>query len=208
MSLLNALNWRYAVKHFSDIKLSAQQIDFLTESIRLAPSAFGLQPYRLIVVESTDLKNKLMPACFNQPQIISCSHLFIFAGQTRIEQSDIAEFIKKLAKTQQTTVEKLTGYQQQIEQSLLPLSQNAKQQMAAEQCYIALGTLLAAAAIEKIDTCPMTGFDAMQVNTILGLNTQGLSAAVLCPLGIRSNEDKTALRKKHRISQSEFVVNL
>ncbi len=208
MSLNQSLNWRYAVKHFNRQSISHQQLTNLIESVRLAPSAFGLQPFKLMVVESALLKAKLTPACFEQPQITSCSHVFVFAAKTRINRHDIDEYIFNLARTQQSSVQTLAAYKSQIETSILSLTAEQQQKMAEEQTYIALGTLLAAAAIYKIDTCPMTGFDIARVNEILALTEQGLSASVICPVGFRAADDPNAKRAKYRQSQPELVVNL
>ncbi|MCU4675382.1 nitroreductase family protein [Catenovulum sp. 2E275] len=208
MSLIESLNWRYAVKTFNRKKLPLSQLNYLIESIRLSPSAFGLQPFKLFIVESDRLKGQLTAACFEQPQILSCSHLFIFAAQTSIAEDDISLYIKELAHTQQISESSLNSYKQQIIQSLLGLPQEQQQKIAQEQCFIALGTLLAAAAIKRIDACPMTGFNVDELNQILTLPEQNLTSVVLCPLGFRAETDHTAHRQKHRKSKLDLVVNL
>ena len=69
MSLLSALSNRYAIKQFSDKKIDEEKIKSITEAARLAPSAFGLQPYRLIVITDRELLSKLAGAAFNQKQL-------------------------------------------------------------------------------------------------------------------------------------------
>ena len=45
-AIIKQLNWRYATKQYDKTKkVSPEDIAVLKESIRLAPSAFGLQPF-------------------------------------------------------------------------------------------------------------------------------------------------------------------
>lgn len=206
MSLIQDLKWRYAVKQFSEQSLSPTQLDGLIQSVQLSPSAYGLQPYRLIVVNDPALKHACISASYGQEKVAQCAHLLIFAHQNTLNQDDIANFIADLAHTQQRLPSDLVGYQAQIENDLLAKSDLQKQQWMQQQCYIALGTLLTFAANHRIDACPMTGFEPHKINQILGLNALNLNAAILCPVGIRSQADDYALKPKHRISKEQLVV--
>ena len=59
-----ALNWRYAVKKFDpERRITAAHWDVLQQSLVLAPSSYGLQPWKFIVVSSDEKKNQLPEAC-------------------------------------------------------------------------------------------------------------------------------------------------
>ena len=60
---------------------------------------------------------------------------------------------------------------------------------AAKQAYIAFANAITAAAYEEVDATPLEGFDATEVDKILGLRDKGLRSAVLLPIGYRQ-EDK------------------
>ncbi len=77
---------------------------------------------------------------------------------------------------------------------------------SAKQAYIALGTLLTACAIEKIDACPMEGFDSKKVDEILDLAALGLESVLMCPIGYRSSTDESANYKKVRFAKEEVVI--
>lgn len=208
MSLINALNWRYAVNKFSEQTLNPNQISGLVESVRLAPASYGIQPYQLIVVATDENKHACLPHSFGQNKVENCSHLLVLAHKTELTQRDVKHFINRLAETQNKPVNDFTQYQQQIESDLLARSPQQQINWAKEQLYIALGTLLTYAADNQIDACPMTGFEIKGINQVLGLSGRGLSAAVLCPVGIRSVDDHTTLRPKYRISKEELVIKL
>ena len=54
--LLTALNWRYATKAFDTKALPAPLWEALQESLRLAPSSFGLQPWKFFVIADPAVK--------------------------------------------------------------------------------------------------------------------------------------------------------
>ena len=59
MSLIEKLNWRYATKKFDATKkLSKEQLDTLLHAIRLAPSSYGLQSYKVLVVEKPEIREQ------------------------------------------------------------------------------------------------------------------------------------------------------
>lgn len=208
MNYLDALKWRYAVKQFSDKKVPQHHIENMIEAIQLSASAYGLQPYKLFVIDSTHIKQKLLPHSYGQTKVAECSHLFVFANKTVTTQDDIEHFINGVAHTQNTPIETLHPYQELIAQDILNMSLSQQANWSEQQCYIALGNLLNYTAIHQIDSAPMTGFDSKGINNELGLDQMGLNAAILCPVGFRSENDHSALRKKYRKPLEELVVAL
>ncbi|GAA0813116.1 NAD(P)H-dependent oxidoreductase [Colwellia asteriadis] len=208
MSLINALNWRYAVNEFSPQTLSQTQLSGLIESVRLAPASYGIQPYKLIVITRDEVKQACLTHSYGQNKVVNCSHLLVFAHQTEVTTANIRHFIAQLALTQNKPVSVLQQYQTQIEHDLLSRTVQQQSQWAEQQCYIALGTLLTYAAANEIDACPMTGFDSVGINQALKLHEQGLSAAILCPVGIRAADDSSAQRPKHRLTRDQLVMSM
>ncbi|NGN97878.1 NAD(P)H-dependent oxidoreductase [Grimontia sp. S25] len=208
MNVLDALNWRYAVNQFSEQTLSQEAIDGLIESVRLAPSSYGVQPFKLLVVENPALKQACLTHSYGQQKVIDNSHLLVLAHKTSLNEADIEDFIEQLAANQNRPASDLRAYQDQIASSLLGLSQPQQAAWDAQQCFIALGTLVSHAAVEQIDACPMTGFDSAGLNEVLGLDKQGLNAVIICPVGVRSGTDRTANRPKFRLSRDQLVETL
>ena len=69
MKLLDALDWRYAVKQFSDEKITAAKLKELLHVVRLSASSYGLQPYNIIVVESQAVRGQLLRFSYGQDKI-------------------------------------------------------------------------------------------------------------------------------------------
>ena len=60
VSLIDSLNWRYATKKFDPTKkVSDSDIATLKEAVRLTPSSYGFQLYKVIVVTDQKIKDKL-----------------------------------------------------------------------------------------------------------------------------------------------------
>ena len=84
MNLLENLNWRHAVKAYDkNKKVSQKDIDAIVEAARLAPSSSGLQPFKVIVVENQEIKEKLVQGALNPECMRNCSHVVIFAAWDR-----------------------------------------------------------------------------------------------------------------------------
>jgi nitroreductase len=205
--LLDALNWRYAVKGFDPHrKLSADTWTTLEQTLLLSPSSFGLQPYRFILVENRATREQLMPHAWGQRQVVDASHFIVFAARTSVTEGEIDGLIHRLASGRGVTPESLAGYRGMMTGMLL--SEGFKPMAthwAARQAYVALGNLLSAAALLGVDACPMEGFVPAEFDRILGLAEQGLTAVVCCALGFRSLSDKYAAASKVRFGRGELV---
>lgn len=208
MNYIDALNWRYAVKTFSNKKLTDNQIDELKEAVRLSASAYGLQPYKLLVVENESLKRDCVPFSYDQDKVANCSHLLVLVNQTSITKQEINNYISALAGEQGTQEAALEAYKTTISDDILSRDQQEQALWCEQQCYIALGNLLSYCAVNQIDACPMTGFNPEGINQVLGLTQLGFNAAILCPVGFRSDTDASAQRKKYRKPISQLVTTI
>lgn len=205
MKIIENLEWRYATKAFDDTKkIEEKDLEILTESIRLSPSSYGLQLFKVLVITDQETKEKLKPASWNQQQITQCSHLFVLCNYTKVEDNDIDKYLELKADKSGIDVADLSGYGDFMKGKIGSLDQVTQSTWTAKQTYIALGNLLTAAAELKIDACPMEGFDANVYNEILDLDKQNLNAAVVVATGYRSNEDATQNAPKVRKSKSDL----
>lgn len=205
--LTTALNWRYATKQFDPAaKLGETEFETLLEVLRLTPSSFGLQPWKFIVVRDAALREQLRPASWGQSQVTDASHLIVLAVMKKIGAEYIDHFVAAIAKTRGVIPESLQGYRGMMVSSITGKSEAETIQWACLQAYIALGSLMTAAALRGIDTCPMEGFERDKYDAILGLAPLGLTTAVVCPVGHRAATDKHAALAKVRFSRDELVI--
>ena len=205
MELIEALRWRYATKKYSDKKVSDEILERIVTAINLSASSFGLQPYRLFVVDNVHLRKELSKYSFN-PQITEASHLLVFAAFHSIDEASIDTYIELIARERNIPVENLEVFRKEGLGGLLAKTDDQYFNWAAKQAYIALGTALIAAAAEKVDATPMEGFNAEKFDEKLGLKDKGLRSVVLISLGYRDEEnDSLARLKKVRWPNDEFV---
>ena len=208
-TFLENQNWRYATKQFDATKkISAADLNTLKEAVRLSASSYGLQPYKVIIVESLELKEKLKPAAYGQTQITDASHLFIFANDLNLGADSVDDYINNISETRGVPADALAGFSDMMKGTIANLSQEAKNIWTAKQTYIALGTLLSAAAELKIDATPMEGFSPASFNEILGLDKLGLNASVIATVGYRHDEDDAQHYKKVRKSHEELFITI
>lgn len=205
--ILDALNWRYATKAFdAQRKIPAETWKDLEASLVLTPSSYGMQPWKFLVIQSPELREQLVPVSWNQRQIADCSHFVVFLAKTEVEDADVDRLINRMVELRGGTADALLGYSNLVKANLA--NEAAKPIIpawATNQCYIALGQLLTAAALLNIDACPMEGFDKNKYNEILGLEGTGYTAVVACPLGYRSEGDRFAALPKVRYTAEELV---
>ena len=208
-TFLENQNWRYATKKFDPSKkIADKDLVILKEAIRLSSSSYGLQPYKIIIVENPDLREQLKPAAWGQSQIVDASHIIVFANELNYGESGIDDYFKNVSQTREVPVESMQGYMDFMKASITALSDNDRNIWSAKQTYLALGNLMNAAAELRIDVTPMEGFVPEKVNEILGLNELGLNATLIATLGYRHEEDATQYFKKVRKSNEELFITL
>jgi len=205
--LLSALHWRYATKAFDPTrKISPATWAALEETLVLTPSSFGLQPWRFLDIRDTELRAKLRPHSWDQPQVTDASHFVVFTARTEIIAGDIAHLVDCTATVRGQPAAALAGYRQIMEGGLLNDARKPHlHDWASRQAYIALGQLLTAAALLGIDTCPMEGFDPAKYDEILGVRKDGYACIAAVALGYRAASDKYATLPKVRYPKSEVI---
>ena len=72
--IIDALQKRYAVKTFDpNKKIREEDLKTILESGRLSPSSLGLEPWKFIVVDNQELRNKIRDASYNQTKVTDAS---------------------------------------------------------------------------------------------------------------------------------------
>ena len=205
MNLIDHLNWRYATKMFDPKrKVSKQELEFLKEAIRLSVSSYGLQLYKVLIIENDEIRAALRKASWDQSQITDASQLIVFCNYTLDYDRHVDDFIKRVITAQGNSSDGIKQYGDFIKTSIAKMSTAERKSWSEKQTYLALNNLLIACAELKIDACPMEGFDNQAYNQILGLDELGLNAAVIDPIGYRSTSDKTQNRLKIRKTKEEL----
>jgi nitroreductase len=210
VQLLEALQWRYATKKFDPSKkIPAATWAALEAALVLAPSSFGVQPWKFIVVDNPELRAKLVPVSWGQTQVVDASQLVVFALKQNVGEDHIDDYMASTAKIRGVTVESLDPFKKIIMGSFDGARAKGFLDIwQSRQVYIALGQFMASAALLGVDTCPMEGIEPAKYDEILGLTGTGYTTLCACPAGYRSADDKYATTPKVRFPLSEVVTHL
>ncbi len=207
--LLASLRWRYATKKFDPTrKIPAATWDALEESLVLTPSSFGLQPWKFLVIQDHGIRALLSPESWKQPQVTEASHYVVLTARTDLDASDIDAWMARMSEVQGSSLEAVAPLRGMIAGFAQAMSHEARHAWNVRQTYIALGQLMASAALLGVDACPMEGISTDGYDQVLGLSGTGYATAVACALGYRAADDKYAATAKARFDRSRIIAHL
>ena len=149
--ILEALNKRYATKQFNpDKKLSDSQIETVLEAGRLTATSYGLQLMKIVVVESAEKREALLPYSFAQRQVLDASHLLVLCREKVVEPAHVEAYTENISNTREIPSENLDGFKNMMIGSIEGMSKEACETWMDKQVYIALGNLLNTCALLEI----------------------------------------------------------
>lgn len=197
--IINVFNFRRAIKEFdSRKKISKQDFNIILEAARLSPSSFGFEPWKLLILQNTNLREKIRPVCWGaQKQLPTASHFVVLLARVGEDMRYDAEYIRKtmneLHKSTPEVIATRTEKLKNFEENDFALSNNRLLfDWACMQTYIALGNMMTSAAFLGIDSCPIEGFNREQLEKILeeseNLDREHFGVACMVAFGFRSQE--------------------
>ncbi len=193
---LKIMDFRHACKLFDERKkISDEDMHYILEVGRKSPSSFGMEAWKFLVITNDELREKLKPFCWNQPQITTCSHLVVvLAGIDTLKVE--SGVVRKQLMRRNMPKEKLDSFIELYASHLCNVLNDDDKiyQWSARQTYIASANMMNAAASIEIDSCPIEGFEKDNVEKVLELDTTKFQVAMLLPFGYRINEQSTQLR--------------
>jgi len=203
---LEIMNFRHACKIFDETKkISDDDMHYILEVARKSPSSFGMEAWKFLVITNDELREKLKPFCWNQPQITTCSHLVIvLAGidSLKVESGVVESQLMRRNLPQDKLDSFIKLYASHLSNTLS--SDEKIYQWSARQTYIASANMMNAAATIEIDSCPIEGFEKENVEKVLELDTTKYQVAMILPFGYRINEQSKQLRSSFE-SVVEFI---
>jgi nitroreductase len=205
--LLQALQSRYATKRFDPArKIPTDTWRALEQSLVLAPSSFGLQPWKFLVIDDRALRAELQKQSWNQSQVTDADQYVVIAALRTTTEHDVDRYLERTSEVRATPVAAMAGYGKVIKDFLVQ-GWAAKDLFGwnARQAYIALGQFMTAAALLGVDTCPMEGIDANGYDRALGLHGSRYATLCACAAGYRSVDDKYAAAPKVRFPLDQVI---
>lgn len=209
MSLIEALNWRYATKKMNGKSVSQDKVDQIVSAAHLAPTSSGLQPFRIFVITDPELKEKIKNVAYGQQQITDASHVLVFAAWDNYTENRV-KGVFSYANAERGVPDSATeDYVNNLLGIFSKMTPEEHFHHAAKQSYIGFGVAISEAALLKVDATPMEGFEAAKLDEILGLRALGLRSTTILPLGYRDEDgDWLVNLKKVRTPLQDFVTEL
>ncbi|SDG56853.1 NAD(P)H-dependent oxidoreductase [Psychroflexus sediminis] len=205
--MIDALEWRYATKKFDDSKtVDSSRIELLKKAFNLTPTSYGLQPLRLVIIKNQELKDRLFEHSYNQIQVKTASHVLVICIENTVDEKFIKHNFELQKEIRNAKEEIINPFREFLIKDFKNRSDQNIKAWGINQAYLALGNLLTICAAEKIDACPMEGFESKAYDDILNLKEKGVSSALVLPIGYRAKDDKFADFKKVRRPQEETII--
>lgn len=212
--IISDLNIRYTAKKYDPSKkIPATDLAVLYEAMRLSPSSINSQPWRFIVIESDAAKQKMHDSFankfqFNQPHILSCSHIILFAHNPAYTRADYAKVVDQGIADKRTKLEERDqafGAYAFAEMNTDEQGNNAN--WTKSQTYIALGNTLHTLARLKIDSTTMEGIDSELIGEIFADELGGYECHVALAIGYHDQTaDYNLNLAKSRLAMSEVLT--
>ena len=198
MEFREAIMRRYATKRFAGRPIPDDLISQLLEMVRWAPSGLNIQPWRIKIVTDPHLKEQLSAAAWDEPQIMSCSHLLIFCADT-----DYAGLVERLLPAMKAAgvPEKTCTIVKGISEEMAGMPPDRWLAYAQSNVYMAACYALLGAKDLGLDSCPMTHFKPDEYARILKLPPH-LVPTILCPVGYAADEPP----KKWRYPKEDLLL--
>lgn len=206
--ILNVFKFRHACKEFNpDKKISDEDFNFIMETARLSPSSFGIEPWEFLIVQNSEIREKLKAYTWGgQKQFPTCSHLVVClvkkACFMRYDSDYVKYFMRDIQKNTDEMYDLRSKFLKKFQESDFALLDNDRAlfDWSCKQTYIALGNMLTSAAMIGIDSCPIEGFQKIEVEEVLAqscnIDIEKYGVSYMVTFGYRTNPQKTKTRQE------------
>ncbi|MCL1090836.1 nitroreductase family protein [Shewanella profunda] len=221
---------RRAIRDFNGAQISDDDIAAILAEAVLAPSSGNLQPYQLHWISNAETKATIAQACNGQKAAKTAATLIVVAAnpafglKTATEQRAYVDSSAAFEQKSKAYYHKQLNMFERLLKlgafpiwtplvsiaalvrpslSLLPVGHLGSKHWAARNAVFAAQTLMLAAAAKGIDSCPMEGFSASKIATLLDL-PRGTVIPLVIALGYRSTDAR--IEAQWRRSEDDLVI--
>ncbi|MNW27616.1 putative NAD(P)H nitroreductase YodC [compost metagenome] len=186
---------RRSVKAYDpEVKISREELTEMLEEAMRAPSSVNMQPWRFLVIDSPEGKEKMLPlASFNQTQVeTSAAVVAVFIDMNNAEYLEIiyAEAVKRgymPAEVMDTLVPRVKGhYENQSPADLRDVN-------LIDAGLVSMQFMLVARA-HGYDTNPIGGYDKARIAEAFGMDKDRYQPVMLITVGKAAKEGYPSYR--------------
>ena len=163
MDTFDAIYQRRAVKHYDpEHEFTDDEIKKLMEAAVQSPSSFNIQNWRFVLVRDKELRQKIRAAANDQAQVTDASLLIVMTADLKAWEKTPDRYWRDAP---QEVADLLVNWMGPFYQGKDELQRDE----AMRSCGLAGQTIMLAAKAMGYDSCPMIGFDPVQVAELINL---------------------------------------
>ncbi len=211
--IIKDLQSRYTSKRYDPSKRIPQaDMDVIYEALRLSASSINSQPWKFIIIESDEAKQRMHDSYakmhqFNQPHIKAASHTILFAHNPSYKRENYGAVIDQMIRDGRAKPEERDAMFGAFAFVDLNTDDNGDNSAwTRSQTYLALGNILHTLARLGIDSTTMEGVDSDLIGNIFADELQGHVCSVALAMGYHMpDEDYNASLPKSRLPMDDVV---
>jgi len=212
--IISDLQRRYTSKRYDASKqISQADLAVILEALRLSPSSINSQPWKFIVIESEQAKQRFHDSFankfqFNQVHAKTASHTILFAYNPSYKRDDYEKVIDAdiaNGRTKAENKEQAFGAFAFVDLNTDDHGDNAT--WTKSQTYIALGNTMHTVARLGLDSTPMEGVDKDLLGELFADELDGYVCEVALAIGYHEPEqDYNATLPKSRLDKDAVIT--
>lgn len=194
--IIKDLSTRYTVKKYDPSKrISAEDIQVIKEAIRLSASSINSQPWKFILVESDQGKQRLHDTFankhqFNQLHAKEASHTLLLAYDPKFTKEKFAKRVDAEVSSGHLPAEMYDSFMGAYAFAEMNTDENGNNaSWTKAQVYLALGNILHTLARLGIASTPMEGVDPVLIGEVFNTELDGHICEVALAMGYQNEKD-------------------
>jgi len=205
--IIEAYNYRHACKVFDvDKKISDKDFSFILETARLSPSSFGFEPWKFLIVQNMDLRKKLKLVVWGaQGTLPTASHFVVILARKQKTMLYDSPYIKHMMQDvhhlPDDVIKIRKDFYKTFQESDFNLMESGRAMFdwSSKQTYIALANMMTSAAMIGIDSCPVEGYKAKEMEILMSdnfdIDCTEFGVACMVAFGYRVDEQRIKTRQ-------------
>lgn len=212
--IIKDLNVRYTAKKYDETKqISDEDIAIIKEALRLSASSINSQPWKFILVESDQGKQRLHDSYankhqFNQPHAKEASHTLLFAYDPAFTKDKFSKRVDAEVSSGHLPAEMYDTFMGAYAFADANTNENGfNGGWTKAQVYLALGNVLHTLARMGIASTPMEGVDAELIGELFKDELDGHVCEVALAMGYhKEGEDYNYGLPKARLAMDDIIA--
>ncbi|KDN26367.1 flavin reductase [Vibrio fortis] len=214
--IIKDLNTRYTAKKYdADKRISAEDMEIIKEALRLSASSINSQPWKFIIIESDEAKQRFHDTFenmhqFNQPHAKEASHTILFAHDPKFTKEKFAKRVDAEVSSGHLPADMYDMFMGAYAFADINTDEEGfNGNWTKAQVYIALGNILHTLARLGIASTPMEGVDSALIGEKFAEELEGHVVDVALAIGYhKDGEDYNHGLPKARLALEQVVETL